>query len=250
MSTAAATFAVHDGVVYFTNDSDQRVYAHRPGEAPTPSDTRRRTSDTPTSRSTVGTTASCACARTIHSPTQSRPTPSSASTLPAAGPMTIAQGNDFYSSPRSQSRTATGYAGWRGTTRTCPGTKRSCGWPTLTPTASPAKRTTRSWGRRRVHRRATVVAGWDAVLRLRPDGVVEPLPLGRRQFRRRISVRWRRSSRGRSGSSGPRTTGSQEPTTSSAPTRRTASGASVDSTLVPATWSRSISRSRIWREGH
>ena len=29
-------FAVHDGVVYFTNDSDQRVYAHRPGEAPTP----------------------------------------------------------------------------------------------------------------------------------------------------------------------------------------------------------------------
>ena len=29
-------FAVHDGIVYFTNDADQRVYTHRPGEAPTP----------------------------------------------------------------------------------------------------------------------------------------------------------------------------------------------------------------------
>ena len=47
-------FTVHDGVVYFTNDSDQRVYAQKPGEAPTPltPDDARRYADLEVDRRT------------------------------------------------------------------------------------------------------------------------------------------------------------------------------------------------------
>ena len=44
------------------------------------------------------------------------------------------------------------------------------------------ERSTRSGGRWGVHRRAAVVAGWDPVLRLRPDGMVEFVSLGRRRI--------------------------------------------------------------------
>ena len=128
-------FAVHDGVVYFTNDSDQRVYAHRPGEAPiplTPDEAQRYADLEVDSRHNR-----ILCVSEDHSQPDAEPTNAVVGIdIASGGTETIAQGNDFYSSPASV-RMATGSAGWRGTIRTCRGTRRSCGWPTWTPTAGP-----------------------------------------------------------------------------------------------------------------
>ena len=92
-------FTVHDGVVYFTNDSDQRVYAHRAGDAPiplTPDDSRRYADLEVDPRHNR---ILCVCEN--HSDPDEEPT----NTVVAIGIdgdeiETIAQGNDFYSSPR------------------------------------------------------------------------------------------------------------------------------------------------------
>src|SRR5215213_7985839 len=54
-------------------------------------------------------------------------------------PVVLAAGRDFYATPGS-APTAAGWPGWSGTTRTCPGTAPSCGWPTWPPTGWPATR--------------------------------------------------------------------------------------------------------------
>ena len=92
-------FTVHDGVVYFTNDSDQRVYAHRPGEAPTPltPDDSRRYADLEVDRR--HNRILCVCED--HSQPDAEPTNAVVGIdIACGGTETIAQGNDFYSSPR------------------------------------------------------------------------------------------------------------------------------------------------------
>ena len=92
-------FAVHDGVVYFTNDSDQRVYTHRPGEAPTPltPDDSRRYADLEVDRR--HNRILCVCED--HSQPGVEPTNTVVAIGIADGGIeTIAAGNDFYSSPR------------------------------------------------------------------------------------------------------------------------------------------------------
>ena len=92
-------FAVHDGVVYFTNDSDRRVYAHRPGEAPTPltPDDARRYADLEVDRR--HNRILCVCED--HSQPDAEPTNTVVGIdIACGGTETIAQGNDFYSSPR------------------------------------------------------------------------------------------------------------------------------------------------------
>ena len=92
-------FAVHDGVVYFTNDSDQRVYAHRPGEAPTPltPDDARRYADLEVDRR--HNRILCVCED--HTQPDTEPTNAVVGIdIACGGTETIAQGNDFYSSPR------------------------------------------------------------------------------------------------------------------------------------------------------
>ena len=93
------TFAVHDGVVYFTNDSDQRVYAHRAGEAPiplTPDDSRRYADLEFDQRH-----GRILCVCEDHSQPDEEPTNNVVAIGIAGGEIeTIAQGNDFYSSPR------------------------------------------------------------------------------------------------------------------------------------------------------
>ena len=92
-------FAVHDGVVYFTNDSDQRVYAHRPGEAPiplTPDEAQRYADLEVDSRHNR-----ILCVSEDHSEPDTEPTNTVVGIDIASGEVeTIAQGNDFYSSPR------------------------------------------------------------------------------------------------------------------------------------------------------
>ena len=93
------TFTVHDGVVYFTNDSDQRVYAQKPGEAPTlltPDDTRRY-ADLEVDQRHNRILSVCE----DHSDLDAEPTNTVVSIGIAGGEIeTIAEGNDFYSSPR------------------------------------------------------------------------------------------------------------------------------------------------------
>ena len=92
-------FTVHDGVVYFTNDSDQRVYAHRPGESPTPitPDDARRYADLEVDQ--LHNRILCVCED--HSESEAEPTNSIVAIGTAGGEIeTIAQGNDFYSSLR------------------------------------------------------------------------------------------------------------------------------------------------------
>ena len=92
-------FAVHDGVVYFTNDSDRRVYAHRPGEAPiplTPDEAQRYADLEVDSRHNR-----ILCVSEDHSEPDTEPTNTVVGIDIASGEIeTIAQGNDFYSSPR------------------------------------------------------------------------------------------------------------------------------------------------------
>ena len=92
-------FTVHDGVVYFTNDSDQRVYAHRPGEAPiplTPDDARRYADLEVDARHNR---ILCVCED--HSQPDAEPTNTVVAIGIAGGEIeTVTQGNDFYSSPR------------------------------------------------------------------------------------------------------------------------------------------------------
>ena len=92
-------FAVHDGVVYFTNDSDQRVYAHRPGEAPTPltPDDALRYADLEVDRR--HNRIVCVCED--HTQADTEPANTVVDIDIASGEIeAIAQGNDFYSSPR------------------------------------------------------------------------------------------------------------------------------------------------------
>lgn len=92
-------FTVHDGIVYFTNDSDQRVYSQMPGEAPTPltPDDARRYADLEVDHR--NNRVLCVCED--HSQPDAEPTNTIASIgIEGGGIETIAQGNDFYSSPR------------------------------------------------------------------------------------------------------------------------------------------------------
>ncbi len=93
------TFTVHDGIVYFTNDSDQRVYSQMPGEAPTPltPDDARRYADLEVNRRNNRILFVCE----DHSQPDAEPTNTIASISIEGGVIkTIAQGKDFYSSPR------------------------------------------------------------------------------------------------------------------------------------------------------
>lgn len=92
-------FTVNDGVVYFTNDSDQRVYAQRPGQAPTPltPDDARRYADLEIDQR--HNRILCVCED--HSQPDAEPTNSVVAISIDGGEIeTIAIGNDFYSSPR------------------------------------------------------------------------------------------------------------------------------------------------------
>ena len=92
-------FTVHDGVVYFTNDSDQLVYAHKPGEAPAPltPDDARRYADLEFDQR--HNRILCVCED--HSQPDAEPTNTVVAICIAGGEIeTIANGNDFYSSPR------------------------------------------------------------------------------------------------------------------------------------------------------
>ena len=92
-------FTVHDGIVYFTNDSDQRVYAHKPGEAPTPltPDDARRYADLEVDH----TNNRILCVCEDHSQPDAEPTNNVVAIGIESGEIeTVAQGNDFYSSPR------------------------------------------------------------------------------------------------------------------------------------------------------
>lgn len=92
-------FTVRDGVVYFTNDSDQRVYAQRPGEAPTPltPDDARRYADLEVDER--HNRILCVCED--HSQSDTEPTNTVVAIGIAGGEIeTMAQGNDFYSAPR------------------------------------------------------------------------------------------------------------------------------------------------------
>ena len=92
-------FTVHDGTVYFTNDSDQRVYAQRPGEAPAPltGDGGRRYADLEVDQR--NNRILCVCED--HSEPDVEPTNSVVAISIEGGEIeTIAEGNDFYSSPR------------------------------------------------------------------------------------------------------------------------------------------------------
>jgi len=93
------TFAVHNGVVYFTNDSDQRVYAHKPGETSTPltPDDSRRYADLEVDPE--HNRILCVCED--HSQPDEEPTNNVVAIGIDGGEIeTVATGNDFYSSPR------------------------------------------------------------------------------------------------------------------------------------------------------
>ncbi len=93
------TFTVSHGVAYFTNDFDQRVYAHRPGEAPLPltPDDSRRYADLEIDRRR----GRILCVCEDHSPSRDEPTNTIVSIDVATGDIdVIAEGSDFYSSPR------------------------------------------------------------------------------------------------------------------------------------------------------
>ena len=84
------------------------------------------------------------------------------------------------SSPRRGCRrTATGSPGSSGTTRTCRGTRRGCGWRRSRDDGSLGAERSRGRRRRRVDRPARVVARRRAPFRQRPDRLVEPVPAGR-----------------------------------------------------------------------
>ena len=92
-------FTVHDGVVYFTNDSDQRVYAQSPSEAPAPltPDDARRYADLEFDHRHNRILSVCE----DHSEPDAESTNTVVAIDTAGGEIeTIAQGNDFYSSPR------------------------------------------------------------------------------------------------------------------------------------------------------
>ena len=92
-------FTVHDSVVYFCNDSDQRVYTQRPGEAPTPltPDDARRYADLEADQ--LHNRILCVCED--HAEPDAEPANSIVGINIDSGEIeTIAQGNDFYSSPR------------------------------------------------------------------------------------------------------------------------------------------------------
>ena len=240
-------FTVHDGVVYFTNDSDQRVYAHKPDEAPiplTPDDSRRYADLEVDQRHNR---ILCVCED--HSDPDAEPTNAVVAIGIDGGDIeTLAEGNDFYSSPRvSPDGDRICWLAWDHPNMPwdetelwvadvdedgSPTNARLVAGTTGSPSASRCgRRTGRCASSPTGRAGGTCTAGT----------VASP---------RRMSVRWRRSSRGRSGSSVALATGSRQPTRSSAPTRRRDSGASRDSTLVPVIWSRSISRSRTCRAGH
>ena len=240
-------FTVHDGVVYFTNDADQRVYAHRPGEAPTPltPDDSRRYADLEVDQ--LHNRILCVCED--HSQPDAEPTNAVVAIDIAGGEIeTIAQGNDFYSSPRvSSDGDRVCWLAWDHPNM--PWDETELWVADVDPDGSAAN--------------AWLVAGVDGESigepQWSPDGTLYfvsdrtgwwNLYRWTKRIRRPTPVRWRRSSPARSGSSAAPATASLQPTTSSAPTRRTASGASHESTCVPANWRRSISRSRTWREGH
>ena len=61
-------FTVADGVVYFSNYADQRVYRQRLGDSPVAGHGQPSTCATPTELSTRPVTAWCACARTTPRP--------------------------------------------------------------------------------------------------------------------------------------------------------------------------------------
>ena len=204
-------FTVHDGVVYFCNDSDQRVYAHRPGEAPTPltPDDARRYADLEVDHR--HNRILCVCED--HSQPDAEPTNTVVAIGIDGGEIeTIAQGNDFYSVAPRQSKRRPDLLAGDGTIRTCRGTRRCCGWPALTPTARPSNPRIAAgdagesigeplWSPDGTLYFVSDRTGWWNLYRW--DGGESGQPM---------YARWRRSSQGRSGSSGQRTMDLRQPT--------------------------------------
>jgi len=94
-----ASFMVDDGVVYFSNHADQRLYRHRPGEAPEPLTPEKawRFADAVMDRKRQR----LVCVREDHtdSPKEASNTIVAVS-LNTGEAMVLIAGNDFYSSPR------------------------------------------------------------------------------------------------------------------------------------------------------
>lgn len=96
-------YAVRDGVVYFANDADQRVYRQRPGEAPEPLTPEP---PSPMALRYADFTVDAArnrllCVREDHRPA-GREAVNTLVTIPLDGgePIVLAEGYDFYAAPR------------------------------------------------------------------------------------------------------------------------------------------------------
>lgn len=107
-------YTVHDGVVYFANYADQRVYRQRPGGAPEPLTPKMTRPEAPASESSMPEPAlrfadfvvdssrdRLICIGEDHRPAD-REAINSLVALPLGGgePIVLAAGNDFYAAPR------------------------------------------------------------------------------------------------------------------------------------------------------
>ena len=126
-------YAVGEGVVYFANDADQRVYRQRPGEPP-----EALTPEPPAPRALRyadfaidAARNRLICVREDHRPA-GREAINTLVAVPLGGgePVVLVEGADFYAAPRlSPGGAQLAWLGWPGITPTCPGTARSYGRP-------------------------------------------------------------------------------------------------------------------------
>ena len=215
------------GTVYFTNFADQRLYRVREGRRPeaiTPEE-GYRFADFTVDKTHNSLIAVCE----DHTTGRQYPTNSIAEVPLGGGKRRmLASGRDFYSNPRlTPDGARAGLARWNHPNMPWDGTElwvAECGAD-----GELGKRAQGRRRRRRVDLPARVVAGRHALLRLDRTGWWNLYRMRRRQ-RRGARARWRRSSGGRSGSSGSRRTPSSRRNAFSARTRRTALGASPGST--------------------
>ena len=170
-------FAVSEGVVYFSNFADQRLYRQRPGDSPVPVtpaiDMRYADGAIDSAHNRM------VCVREDHTSPWREPVNTLVSIdLRSGAARVLASGNSFYSSPRvSADGTRLAWLAWNHPNMPWDGTEL---WAAeLDDSGAPGERVLVAGGPGRVDLPAGVVFRRLALLRVRQDGLVEPVPLAR-----------------------------------------------------------------------
>ena len=176
-----ASFMVHDGIVYFSNYADQRIYRQQPGEAPAPLTPEKawRFADAimDAKRQRL------VCIREDHTEAPREAVNSIVTVSLKSGQATIlVAGNDFYSSPRlSPDGNHLAWLAWSHPNMPWDGCEL---WVAELDQAGLIVAPQRlAGGVDRVHRSTRVVAGWRLGFCIRSHRLVEPVSMARRKDR-------------------------------------------------------------------